>query len=317
MLRKTAKFFAVSVAILVFAIGFKLTSKNISSPFFKEQIEQTHSKKTDNKLSNFDYGNIRFVSKNIQMKPNTICSNVADIIRRGELVVCALNHQNKFFQIKTKNGYVGEDIRFASALGKALGVKVIYKMVYKTYGDVVEAIHNGEGDVGIAELSYTTERARKVVYSEPYVNSRQLILINRIATVNKDGETLSKLLNTPEAKIAVMKNTSYENYAKMLFPKAQILSESEWENGVVKELREGKVVAIIWDEARIKPLINAHPDLLLRFLPIVLKGEKDPISAITSNKECSLHVFINKFLENEYKSLSVKEMLQLYEDYVK
>ena len=105
MLRKTAKFFAVSVAILVFAIGFKLTSKNISSPFFKEQIEQTHSKKTDNKLSNFDYGNIRFVSKNIQMKPNTICSNVADIIRRGELVVCALNHQNKFFQIKTKNGY--------------------------------------------------------------------------------------------------------------------------------------------------------------------------------------------------------------------
>ena len=317
MLRKAVKFFAVSIAVLVFAICFKLTGKSISFPFFKEKIEQTHSKKTDNKLSNFDYGNIQFVSKNIQMKPNAICSNVADIIKRGELVVCALNHQNKFFQMKTKNGYVGEDIRFASTLGKALGVNVLYKMIYQTYGDVVEAIHNGEGDVGIAELSYTPERARKVAYSESYVNSRQLILINRIATVNKDGNTLSKLLNTPEAKIAVMKNTSYENYAKMLFPRAQILSDSEWENGVVKKLLEGKVVAIIWDEARIKPLINANPDLLLRFLPIVLKGEKDPISAITSNKECSLHVFINKFLENEYKSLSVKEMLQLYEDCVK
>ena len=264
------------------------------------------------------YDNVTFVHADMPITTNVAYGNLADIVKRGELVVCALKRDyNQFFQMKVKDGYIGEDIRFASELGKALGVKVVYKMLYETYDDVVDAIHNGEGDVGIAKISYTQERARKVAYSEPYLISRKVILINRVATAGKESNTLDKVLNTPSARIAVMENTCYESFAEMLFPKAQILHESEWENGAIKKLREGTVIAVIRDELRIKTLISAQPNLLINFMPLILKGESDSISAITNIKGHSLISYINKFIENDYKVLTGKEVLDTYKDYVK
>ena len=314
MLGRTARLFVMLVTVLVTAISLRLTNKNALSPSLVKK--STPQKDIPTLIPH--YNNITFVQDDIPVDPNAVYGNLDDIVKRKKLIVCALKRDNKpFFQIKGKDGYIGEDIRFASALGKALGVEVMYKMLYKTRNDVIDAIHNGEGDIGIAEISYTPERARKVTYSTLYIPSRKVVLINRAATISEDSDTLDGALNNPNAKIAVMKNTSYENYAEMLFPKAQILREHEWENGAIKKLQEGKVVAVIWDELRIKPLISAHPDLLLKFMPVIIKGENDPISAVTNINGYSLNLFINKFLENNYKVLTEKEILEIYKDYIK
>ena len=283
MLRKTMKFFTSLMAAFVIAFGFNIVSRNAVSPSFKDEFETTSSGKEKVQLPSFDYDNICFVHKNIQMLPNAKSGDLKDILKRGELVVCALEQDcNPFFQMKTKNKYIGEDIRLAIELGKALGVKVTYKMIYKTYDDVINAISKREGDIGIAKLSYTPERARRVAYSEPYVISRKMLILNRRAMVGERNDTLNELFNNPNAKIGVMKNTSYVSFTKSLFPNTQILEESEWENGAIDKLRNGKVVAVIRDELRVVPLINKYPHLLLNFMPLVLKGTNDPISAITN-----------------------------------
>ncbi len=64
-------------------------------------------------------------------------------------------------------------------------------------------------------------------------------------------------------------------------------------------------------------MISAHPDLLLKFMPVIIKGENDPISAVTNINGYSLNLFINKFLENNYKVLTEKEILEIYKDYIK
>ena len=318
MLRKTVKFFAILMATSVIAIGFNLVSKRAVSPFLKNKFENTVSKKEKFQLQIFNHDNIRFIHKNIQMLPNVKSSNLKDILNRGELVVCALAQDyNPFFQIKTKNKYIGEDIRFAIELGKVLGVKILYKMAYKTYDDVVDAVYNGEDDIGIAKLSYTPERARKVAYSEPYVVPMKMLILNRRATGGEKNNTLSELLDNPSAKIGVMKNTSYESFTKSLFPKAQISRESEWENGAIDKLKNGKVIAVTRDEFSVLPLINRYPHLLLSFMPLVLKGTNDPISAITNIEGHTLISYINNFLKNEYMILSVREILNVYKDYVK
>lgn len=309
------KFLVVTIAIFVIAVGFKVTNKNDFATSF---VREKNDAKKNITTTSPQYKNINFTRNNIPVEPNAICGNLDDIMKRKKLIVCALKtEKDPIFQIKVNDQYVGESIRFASALGKALGVQVVYKMSYQSYNDVVDAIYNGEGDIGIAELSYTPGRARKVAYSSPYIISRKVVLVDRAAMMNEDRNTLDKLLNNSEAKIAVMKNTSYENYAETLFPKAQILQETEWENGAIQKLKKGKVMAVIWDELRIKPLISAHPELLLKFLPIILKDGKDPISAITNTKEYSLNSFINKFLENDYKISTINEALSTYKNYIK
>ena len=261
--------------------------------------------------------NIEFVHKDIQVYEHAKYGNLQDILRRGELVVCALERDyNEFFQMKVNDGYVGEDIRFATALGKALGIKVVYKMLYKNQNDIVDAIANGKGDIGIAKISYTIQRSRKVSYSNPYVNSRKMIMVNRLATAVKQN-SLNRILNNPNTKIAVMKNTSYESFAKYLFKNSKILSETDWENGAIKKLISGKVTAIMRDELRIKPMIMRNPKILINFLPIILKNTSDSISAISNISEQSLIQFVNKFLENEYKKLSISEIIDIYKGYIR
>lgn len=297
---------AVSVGVYTFLPAFS-----------NRQVDDVRQVKHENKvISTFD--SIQYVHKNIPADPNAKYGNLEDVLRRGELVVCALKRDyNQFFQMKVGNSYIGEDVKLASALGEALGVKVIYKMVYESNDDVVDAVYNGEGDIGLAKLSYTSKRARKVAFSVPYVSSRKMLLLNRMATADDENNTLDEVLNNKSARIAVMRGTSYENFAKSLFPKAQIQLELDWENGVIPKLERGEVIAAVRDELRIKTLINLRPQILLNFMPVIIEGEGDSISAIVANKEYSLISYVDKFLKNEYKVLNVKEILDTYREYIK
>ena len=329
---RLAKVFVIAVSIVavtvgVYAIGIRtigISANDVCkgvAPFFRSLSAKSSEQNPSSKSSQMlvpHYDNIEFTYENRPIKKNAICGDLADILKRGELVICALKSQyNQFFQMKTEHGYIGEDIRLATELGKALGVKVIYKMTYDTNEDVVNAVYNEEGDIGLAKLSYTVERARKIAYSKPYILSKKTVLLNRISMIDKNNKTLNKILNNLKAKIAVMQNTSYTTFSKELFPNAQIYGEKEWENGAVNKLINGDVVALIRDELRIKALIKTRPELLLNFIPITLKNTQDSISAITSAKAHSLISYIDRFLENEYKVLTVKEILNIYKDYIK
>ena len=328
---RLAKVFVIAVSIVAVTVGIYTVgirtigicandACNGASPFWQALRNRTSRQVSSHKKTNLPLPsckNIEFIHKNLPMKSDAICGNLADILKRGEMVICALKQYNQFFQMKTENGYLGEDIRLATELGRALGVKVIYKMAYDTNDDVVDAIHNGEGDIGLAKLSYTTERARKVAYSRPYLIVNRAVLLNRIAMIDKGNNTLNKVLNNMRSKIAVLQNTSYVTFAKDLLPNAQIDGETEWENGAIKKLISGEVIALIRDAFVIKSLIRAKPELLLNFVPIALKDQYDSISAITSVKAHALISYIDKFLENEYKILSVSEVLNTYKDYIK
>ena len=329
---RLAKVFVIAVSIVavtvgVYAIGIRTIGIcandvcNGVSPFWqplRNKVSKQNSSSNNSQNPLLQYKNIEFVHKNLPMKSNAICGNLADILKRGELVVCALKKSFvAFCQMPTQDGYIGEDIRFAAALGNALGVKTVYKMVYDTYDEVVDAIYNGEGDVGVANLSYTPNRAQKVTFSSPYIIQSQMLLINRKAMMNKNARNLAEILNIPSAKIAILKNSSYEIFVKGIFPNAQILGNPSLENGSIKQLQQNEVVAVLDEDLPIGILLRSQPTLLLRFLPVILREHKDPISAITSTKEYSLNSFINKFLENEYKVLTVNEILNIYRDYVK
>lgn len=244
--------------------------------------------------------------------------DIQDIVKRGEIVVCALkNPQNPLFQMKVGTNFIGEDITLAKKLAENLGVKLVYRMIYKSYDDVINAIAKGEGDIGIAKLSYTPDRSRKVLYSTPYVNSRKVMLINRLILEKNKLQTIDELFQNHSETIAVTKDTSYETFAKKIFPNANIVSNKDWENYIIPKLEKGEFTATMRDEVRIKLLLNENPKLLLKLLPIILKNEHDSMSAVVNLKNSAFLNWVNKFLELEYTPKNVDELIKKYETYIK
>lgn len=240
-----------------------------------------------------------------------------DIIKRGKLVVCSTKKENPLFQMKVGNGYIGEDIELAYKISKALNVKLVYKIAYESYEDVVNAIENGEGDIGVSKLSYTEQRARKVLFTEPYVISRYSLLVNRLAIERNERKTIKEILNNKDISISVAKGTSYKNYANKLFPNALIQEFKDWEGTVLKEVSSGSLTATMRDEIRCSLLINSYPFLLLKVMPLILKNKADNIHAIVNKKSITLLAWINRFIKSNYTAKSAIELISKYKEFLK
>jgi ABC-type amino acid transport substrate-binding protein len=255
----------------------------------------------------------------VQNTENKRYGTVDGILKRGELVVIAKSDDSNYlFQMKTKDGkYVGKDVDFAKQLAHSLGVKLKYKMTCKGYDDIVTAVGNGEGDIGIAKMSYTPERSRKVLFSVPYVNSRKTLLVNRIALEKAKGATLETMFSDKNAVIGVTEGTSYEGFVKKMFPNAAVVSKQDWENDIIKPLETGKFTATMRDEIRVKLLLKTQPGLLVKLMPIILDCEPDSLAVIVNFKSIGFLCWINKLIESEEALESVDDLLLRYGEYMK
>lgn len=254
-----------------------------------------------------------------------VYGDINDIIKRGEIVVCSVsNTSNSLFLMKKKGSekaekldLIGADIELAKKIAKGLGVRLVFRLCYKRYEDVVNAIANGEGDIGLAKLSYTSKRSRKIMFTEPYVIARKTLLMNRqIAESNRD-KCLNELINNKQFKIGVAKDASYVEFAKLLFPKVEVLEMNNWEKQTVEKLTNKEIVATLRDNLRINLLMNQHPELSLKFISIILKGENDYISGIVNYKSLALLNWINTFIKSEVKVKTIDELMKEYGRYIK
>ncbi|MDR2598573.1 MAG: transporter substrate-binding domain-containing protein [Holosporales bacterium] len=259
----------------------------------------------------------QYAGQKAERKPRAL----RDILESGELVVCIKgpillsldqddSSADKMFQ-KT-------DIAFAKAMATTLGVrKLIFATNYKTYDAVVHAVENGEGDIGISNLSYTKERSRKVQFSIPYIREMgQTLLIDRKLLDDAEDSNLSSILNNDKVTIGAETNTSYQELVSKLFPLANLKTEDDWQREAVQDCTLGKISATIRDELRIKLLIHENPSLLFRFVPIILTDEPDLISAIVNLENTSLLEWTNTFIRNGYTRLSVDDIIKKYGGHV-
>lgn len=263
--------------------------------------------------------------QSFQNENGRVYGDINDIIKRGEIVVCSVsNTSNPLFLMKKKGSenkekldLVGADIELAKRIAKGLGVRLLFRLCYKSYEDVVKAIANGEGDIGIAKLSYTTERSRKVMYTDPYVIAKKTLLMRRQIAESNQEKSVKDLINDERFKIGVAKGASYVEFAKLLFPKSQILELNNWEKQTVEKLKNKEIIATLRDNLRVNLLMNQHPELSLKFIPIILKGENDYISGIVNYNSLKLLYWINKFLESETKIKTIDDLMKEYEEYIK
>ena len=163
------------------------------------------------------------------------------IKKSGELRV-GLTGTQPPFSMKTKaGGIIGYEVDLAELLASGMGVKVNY--VEMPFADLIPALEKGEVDVVMSNITMTLERNMKVAFKGPYMISGKSILTKTptLKSVTSPGE-----INNEFTKIAVLKSSTSEDYARENTPMAKITIVDDYDEGI-ELIRNGKVDLMIAD----------------------------------------------------------------------
>ena len=247
--------------------------------------------------------------------------DILKIIERGYLIVAMHNVDLPPFFMKGGNNQTdGVDADIARRLAKELGVDIRIIRSSNSFDEVVDTVARGEADIGISKLSYTFERSKKVLYTDPYIRLFKSLLINRPLMARFKAErsikTIGDLLNNKSTKIGVVAGSSYAYFARSLFPKATIAPFPNWDE-VIKAVSTGAVLAAFRDDLEIKKTLSLKDEIKANVSPMVLKTQPDPIQMVVGPENHFLKEMINSFLSSERFDFTADVLLRRFTDYLK
>jgi len=147
-------------------------------------------------------------------------SRLETVLQRGKLIVATFSTAPPFCYTDDKGQLVGFDIDVARLLGKALFKdpnKVEFVVV--TAEGRWPAIESGRADMGIATTTIYPDRAVRVAFTRPYVDSGVSVLV-------KKGSGIKSLadLNQDKYAIANLNNPQQADRSKRFIPRTKTLT---------------------------------------------------------------------------------------------
>lgn len=243
-----------------------------------------------------------------------LAPDVARIRDRGRLVVAVAGFPTPPFAAIGNDGKLkGTDIDFAAAMAAALGVGLDFDHRAGNYDEIIGIVAAHEADLAISKLSETLDRALKVRFSQPYLVLRHALLLNRLRFAQTaKGRDPVEVVQEFNASIAVVAGTAYVEYAKRLLPHAKIREYADWP-GAVAAVLTGEVVAAYRDELEVKHVLTAYPEAPLQLRPAILTDTHDPIGIALPWDSTQLLAWVDFYLANAAKPLSVDQLLARYD----
>lgn len=242
-----------------------------------------------------------------------IAPDIARIVNRGELVVAMVAMDTPpFFYVK--NGeLVGLEVDLAKDLAKELKVEVRFDRTAKSFNEVVDIVSRQEADLGISKLSSTLARAQKVHFSTPYLTLSHGFILNRVrfAEYARD-RTLPVAIRQFKGSIGMIAKSSWTDYAKRYFPNAEIKEYATWAE-VLKAVEKGEIMAAYRDEFEVKRVLRADPTASLSLRTVTFKDLDDPLAIAVGVADDTLLDFVNLYLNQSNKKLTIDKVLNALE----
>lgn len=113
-------------------------------------------------------------------------NTLADIQKKGELVMVTDAAWAPFEYIADGETPVGSDIDLAQNIADALGVKL--KIINASFDSIPSYIENGQADIAVAAITITDERKEEMDFSVPYTTATQYIIV-------PEGDSTTKTIN--------------------------------------------------------------------------------------------------------------------------
>jgi len=137
---------------------------------------------------------------------------------------------------------VGFDIDLAKKAAEKLGLKVIFKPV--PWDGVIASLDAGEIDMIWNGLSITPERKQQIVFSKPYLDNRQIIIV-------KSGSTISGKADLKGKRVGLQLGSSGDtalHARRMIALQIGELKRYPDNQSAIGDLEAGRIDAVIVDE---------------------------------------------------------------------
>jgi polar amino acid transport system substrate-binding protein len=235
------------------------------------------------------------------------------ILKRKELIVAmTASDQPPFFFVNKKGELEGFDVDIAKGMAKELNVGLTFNREAKSFNDVVALVASGKADVAVSKLSRTLARGRYVRFSKPYIVLSQGLLINRVQLARRSSEESAKaFIRDFDGKIGVIQKSSYVNYAKENFPKAQIVEYPSWGEAIAA-VTSGDVLAVYRDELEIRKVFESLPNSAIALKPMYFTDLTDPIAVAVGYRNTQLLAWVDSFLEMKSYNVNSKDLISKY-----
>lgn len=155
------------------------------------------------------------------------------------------------------NEIVGFDIDLAKEATKRLGREVEFKAI--DWSSKEAELKSGRVDVLWNGLDITEKRKENMLFSDPYMDNRQIIFVKKGTTGITDEQSLAgKTVGTQSA------STSEEYMDKSEFSKTKVKEVKKYSDFVsaFMDLENGRVDAVVGDEITGRYYMSKHPDEL-------------------------------------------------------
>lgn len=246
-----------------------------------------------------------------------ISPDIKRIQDNGKLVVAMYFEDVPPFAMHTKdNEFVGIDVDLAKDIAEKLGVTVEFNRNPKTYDEIVQYVFEKKADIAISSLSDTLPRAKWVKFSNPYWSVKQALLINRLKLStyknHPDFKNIKVLLNQKNIRIGVIEGSSYVNFAKRDFPKAEIMLFKKSAEGIAAT-KNNKLMAFLYDETEVMNWVKQYPEDSLFLRPHLLQESDDTLAIAVQWQDQQLLHWLNLYIEKA-KGNFLKQLRKKYTD---
>ena len=226
---------------------------------------------------------------------------VADIIAGGELKVGMFTWDAPPMIVTREDGTTsGFDVRIAEAIAHTLGVKLKIVRTEKTPNAVIEQVARGDVDIAVSYISRTPSRAKKVLFTRPYLTQDHTLLLNRAVAANRGGgcptvETfLAQIVQTP---LGILNESADIERVLHAQPNAKLVRFNGLEE-MIQAVRAGTVGQSFQGEITVRRFLAGHPAMRVFTQVCELPHWTDQISIAVNGKRPELLAFLNVFLDH-------------------
>lgn len=178
--------------------------------------------------------------------------SLLDIQERGELIIATISDYPPMEYLDEEGNLIGYDIDVVKEIASQIGVTA--KIEKKLWGELFDLVKSGEVDIIISSITITPERQNEMLFSAPYFDAGQSII------VRAENNEVKGIADLKTRKVGVQAGTTCET-ATLEHVDSSLVMTYESYDPIINDVKNGKVDALVTDLIGSIAFVKENPEL--------------------------------------------------------